>query len=176
MADPDFQPELFDPRHVSLHPDRLSRDPERIYAEHWRTRNARHPAVNSGFTALEWILCPTGWWPPRPVSQRDAVVAASVVQWFGTNCGLAFIEDCEREVQQAGAQRSAWSRSGRVDRTLDDQRQAEMIAALMVGHPRHAELVTTIAAALAAARHEAFTPSAPEGTPRGIVLREWVEV
>lgn len=96
-----FQPPLLEPNHDSLQRRRLKKyervNPERIYAAKWKKMNRRSPGVNSGFTYLEHILTPDGG-RPGPVSRRDAVVAASVIQWLGTNCGLSLIWDCERKI------------------------------------------------------------------------------
>lgn len=92
-----------DPPHVSLQENRLTSPPERVFLEKWRKENERHPAVNSGFTLLEWICCPGGQKLPDRVNNRDAQVAASVVQWLGTNCGLSFILECEREIKRLEA-------------------------------------------------------------------------
>jgi len=94
-------PKQFNPLHKSLQPGRLCRMPERIYADEWAKRNKRHPGLNSGFTFLEWILCPSGEQYPPPASERDAQVAASFAQWLGTNCGLAFIQTCEQKIKQS---------------------------------------------------------------------------
>jgi hypothetical protein len=99
-VEPVLQPELFEPQHVSLQGSRLEHGmPERVYLEHWRKLNERHPSVNRGFTALEWILCPTGLMP-GPVTQRDAIVAACVIQWLGTNCGMGFLYSAERRIEE----------------------------------------------------------------------------
>ena len=104
---------LFDPQsgQLTLQPDRLEHGmPERIYYERWQQLNKRHPAVNSGFTALEWILCPSGS-RPGPVSARDAVVAACVIQWLGTNCGMGFIRACEESIAKITEHSSAVERA-----------------------------------------------------------------
>lgn len=99
MIEPLSQFELFEPEHVSFHMDRLRFGfPERIYLRRWQELNVRHPAVNSGFTYLEHILTPRGR-TPGPVSRRDAMVAAAVIQWLGTNCGCGFLMECEREIE-----------------------------------------------------------------------------
>jgi hypothetical protein len=92
-----MQPELFEPVHESLQPRRLSEVGEHVYLQKWQEANRRRPAVNRGYTSLEWILCPEGK-SPLPVTQRDATVAACLVQWLGTNCGRAFIWSAEREI------------------------------------------------------------------------------
>ena len=91
------QPELFEPAHESFSMDRIGNMPERVYLDAWQSLNVRSPGLNRGFTYLEHILCPKGL-TPGPVSARDAAVAASVIQWLGTNCGMAFIHGCERKI------------------------------------------------------------------------------
>ena len=100
-VDPLTQPDLFEIEHMSLQPERLRfGHPERVYLEHWQKLNRRDSAINSGFTYLEWILCPSGRRYPGCISQRDARVAASFAQWLGTNCGMAFIMEAERRIEQ----------------------------------------------------------------------------
>lgn len=99
---------LLDPPHISLQPKRQSNDAERIYAERWRKENRREPAINHGFTALEWILCPDGQRVPERATLRDAVVAASVIQWLGTSCGHGFVLQAEKEIEAARARHSKW--------------------------------------------------------------------
>lgn len=99
---------LIDPPHVSLQPKRLTNDAERLYAEHWRKQNIRQPAINHGYTALEWILCPEGRRTPERVTLRDAAVAASVIQWLGTSCGHGFALEVEKRIAEARAKHSHW--------------------------------------------------------------------
>lgn len=99
--------------HVSIHPDRQGSPAERIYAEMWQKQQERSPGLNDGFGLLELILSPLrqdnhsgflGHRPYRmvpPVSQRDAQVAATVIQWLGTSCGGSFIRQAERAIEQA---------------------------------------------------------------------------
>lgn len=87
------------PPHNSLQQARLNRMPEKVYADYWKKKNERCGGVNHGFTFLEWILAPNGDWPEE-VSERDAAVAASIIQWLGTNCGLGFMSECEREIKR----------------------------------------------------------------------------
>lgn len=92
--------EAIEPRHQGLHPNRLLSDPERIYFEEWCKANERVPFVNSGFNTLEWILCPSEQRTPDRVGDRDAQVAATLIQWLGTNCGRCFIEKCEQRIRR----------------------------------------------------------------------------
>lgn len=105
------QRELFEPEHTGMHPKRLRASAaERIYAEHWRRENERLSYANNGFTTLEWILCPEGQRYPMRVTQQIASICATVVQWFGTNCGCCFINSCEREIERERAERRKWDR------------------------------------------------------------------
>lgn len=104
-AEPTTQYDLLPPLHVSLQKHRLRKfdraNPERVYLAEWKRRNVRRASINRGFTTLEWILSPECASPPPPISRRDAAVAASVVQWLGTNGGLGFIKTCERKIAEA---------------------------------------------------------------------------
>ena len=72
---------------------------EATYAEEWKKQNKRSPGVNGGHTLLEHI-CSEEITAPAPVSVRDSFVAASVIQWLGTNCGLCFIKTCEERARE----------------------------------------------------------------------------
>lgn len=100
---------FLEPAHDSLHHGRQVNQPERLFIQHWQTLNRRDPAVNNGYTALELILHPEGQaMPARRVSQRDAEVAASVIQWLGTSCGKAFLSTVERDIDRQHAESRAW--------------------------------------------------------------------
>lgn len=70
---------------------------ERVYAAHWLKANK--PTAGRPRGILELILRDEDGQLPT-VSQRDAEVAASVIQWLGTNVGLGFIKDCERAIER----------------------------------------------------------------------------
>lgn len=96
---PVAQPELFEPDHVSLQEARLRHGmPERVNLEHWQLLNKR--SLSTGYTYLEAILTPTGDVSPGLVTRRDAIVAACVIQWLGTNCGHGFLREAERKIEQ----------------------------------------------------------------------------
>jgi len=96
------QGELLPVEHRSYQQNRLRKyervNPERLYAARWK--KLMRQRLSNGATYLEMILAPNGG-PVIPyVSRRDAAVAASVIQWLGTNCGLSFVWGCEREIEQ----------------------------------------------------------------------------
>lgn len=141
---------VLEPSHEGLHPKRLANDAERIYAERWKKDNERHNWLNSGFTLIEHILCPEGKRRPDRVSIRDAQVAAAVVQWLGTSCGLCFVRECERRIDEARAERRAWTEFVNYNRPADpeDLRRAKLLAGRFAGHPAYETAVNEIAAAL----------------------------
>lgn len=65
-------------------------NPERVYAAAWLRITSRRKDY------LAFILGPKC--DPVPYTRRDAEVAASVIQWLGTNVGLGFIIECEKKI------------------------------------------------------------------------------
>ena len=92
----------------------------------WLKRN-RRGYLSSGATLLELILTPDGVDKPPAIDRRDAAVAASVIQWLGTNCGMGFIWTCEKKIDRA----RDIERDKRINlfelrkREADEQREAE---------------------------------------------------
>ncbi len=74
--------------HKGLRAYRLSREPlEKAFAEAWEEENKR--AV--GHSLLDWLLAEDPNHPKGEVSQRDAAVAATIIQWLGTHVGQSFL-------------------------------------------------------------------------------------
>lgn len=110
---------VLEPEHTSLQRSRLTNPAEMIYHEEWIKAQEKHPGLNSGFGTLEWVLCPEGQeFPGRP-SQRDATVAASIIQWLGTNCGRGFVDKCEKRIAAENAKRSDFER-GKLNCDIDE--------------------------------------------------------
>lgn len=99
--------ERSDIRHVGFCSHRLRHGyAERMYFLKWEAQNKRERCLNGGFGTLELLLAPyesdknsllPSYVPP--ISQRDAVVAATVIQWLGTNCGQGFMHECEHRIK-----------------------------------------------------------------------------
>jgi hypothetical protein len=94
--------------HSGLRPDRNVLAPDRIFAEEWAEMNVPKIGLNEELGALEHILnlesnkdYPAVPFKVTPVSQRDADVAATVIQWLGTKEGLLFMQRCEKRIEQA---------------------------------------------------------------------------
>jgi len=103
----DPQMELLPIEHESMHPERRRKfytgvpNPEAFYIAAWRKLNSNR----TGQHYLAHILCPPdkrklGFKMWR-YSRRDAVVAASIIQWLGTNVGRGFVLEVERELEKA---------------------------------------------------------------------------
>lgn len=88
--------------HHSVMRYRLNHDPQAIettFAELWEEENT--PRAGRRYTILQALLSkhvttPGGWHTDRlepiyEINQRDAHIAATVIQWLGTNVGFAFL-------------------------------------------------------------------------------------
>jgi hypothetical protein len=64
-------------------------------------RTSRGRGYNSGRGVLESILSENPNEHPADITQRDATVAATVVQWLGTNCGQSFLHEVQREIEKS---------------------------------------------------------------------------
>lgn len=80
------------------HPDRgflyerVHFDPlEAAFASDWEKYNQPRPGLNYGMSALQGILSDRNG-NGLEVTRRDRFVAASVIQWLGTNCGYSFLQ------------------------------------------------------------------------------------
>ena len=103
-------------KHKSLRPDRAAVNAsERIFAEEWAKINKAVSHVNHGRGALECILLPYVKSPLDPfgyehvgeISQRDADVAATVIQWLGTHVGQCFLLETIRKIEGTETAREA---------------------------------------------------------------------
>lgn len=165
--------DALEPPHRSLQPSRTANEAERIFASRWIKENERRCGINHGYTGLEWILCPDGQRAPQRVSHRDAAVAASVIQWFGTSCGYAFLLGCEQAVAAAKALRAAYRPDDYVLHNIEpppeDLAIAEQLAGPVRTHPAHHDIVRGIVAALVHARKTAIT-AALEAAQKGSLV------
>ena len=77
-------------KHVGLRADRLRREPdEKRFADEWRKQNSFDPPL------LAQMLG-DGLRPSTDVTQRDAEVAATVIQWLGSHVGSHFVDECRK--------------------------------------------------------------------------------
>ena len=130
----------YSPRPGSLKPERLQGS-ERIYFEKWCQHVERYDPG-------EYLL------GGRPATRAEMVAMTQLVQWLGTNCGRAFLLDCE----QASRESDAFSRLLRdpVDiRKWTGTQAQEGLLALVTEHlsPKHIYAVSRIESLLKGAFH-----------------------
>lgn len=101
-------------RHVGLHAYRLSHPcghREEVFAQRWRAENEPPTYVNHGRGMLDHLLymSPDQTKFTGESTEREESVAASVIQWLGTNCGWCFLEsalkDCGFVLREAHLKR-----------------------------------------------------------------------
>lgn len=64
---------------------------EKAFAEHWQRENKTRTCAYHGVGLLQALFDTPGH--RHQVSESERFVAATVVQWLGTNCGFGFL--CE---------------------------------------------------------------------------------
>jgi hypothetical protein len=96
-------------RHEGFHVDRLAHESssaERIFAERWKVENAVDHFRAPVLLSLVRVGAPTPFRVNMDedgrlfgihLTQRDATLAASIIQWLGTNVGGGFVQECLRE-------------------------------------------------------------------------------
>tara|TARA_B100001094_G_scaffold150751_1_gene145899 strand:+ start:56 stop:517 length:462 start_codon:yes stop_codon:yes gene_type:complete len=62
---------------------------ERVFADKWEFNDEKHARTLDHLLAEDPDACD----PPRP-SDRDKMVAATVIQWLGSPVGQGFLRDC----------------------------------------------------------------------------------
>jgi len=83
--------------HKGIFRRRLKHNPrEKAFADLWESENANMKAINHGFGQLQDLFISTDkyGWIRRfvfKITQREAVIVATVIQWFGSNCGMGFL-------------------------------------------------------------------------------------
>lgn len=89
-----------DIKHVGLHAYRLADDPhgrEAAFAEEWAKEQAKPPMlammIHSEKADDAWATFGRNYYPER-LTQREAEIAATVVQWLGSPVGFTFVEKC----------------------------------------------------------------------------------
>lgn len=71
-------------------------DREKAFARLWRNDNKKKSWFNSGFGTLQDLFFYTGnifqYYPLLIITNRDRVIAATVIQWLGSNVGFSFLQ------------------------------------------------------------------------------------
>jgi len=85
-------------KHQGINTNRLTKqadNPSEVaFAKRWKKQQRNRGA---GESLLAWILKDwtnyPGYYGATKLSQRDATVAATVIQWLGTDVGVSFLAD-----------------------------------------------------------------------------------
>lgn len=75
-------------------------DLEKAFADHWEEENEVRPWLNQGHGLLQNLFFTGEWLFSRCVhviTPGERYVAATVIQWLGTNCGFGFLQGVLRE-------------------------------------------------------------------------------
>jgi hypothetical protein len=104
---------------------------EGIYLKLWQERQVR----NCHYGLLDLILNnrPLNEDPPgmSSYSQRDAYVAASVIQWLGTCQGLIFINEAEERIKAAKKKaQKEWHQKYNIDMEIARKQQEDILESL----------------------------------------------
>lgn len=81
------------PAFQGLSPYRYADNPaENVFAKAWQKLNERRPGYPHG--TLEYLMDPAGRGTPMPpLTERDHLVAATVIQWLGSPVGLQWLDE-----------------------------------------------------------------------------------
>ncbi len=92
-------------KNLGVRTERLAYDPkdiENALSSHWKSENKKNRGVNFGYGILqdlfiEHLGSPFNLMSPQrcllKITNRDRLIAATVVQWLGTNCGFCFLRE-----------------------------------------------------------------------------------
>jgi hypothetical protein len=83
--------------HSPLYPPRNKHTGEIVFTEKWKEwMSKRGNLIDDDGSSNFMLQTVIGYMAGTQLVQRHATVAASVIKWFGTNCGLAFIDEAKR--------------------------------------------------------------------------------
>jgi hypothetical protein len=72
---------------------------EKIFADRWEEENEERAWLNHGNGILQDLFIDNhGNWV-HEITDQERVVAATVVQWLGTNCGWAWLEETLKQCE-----------------------------------------------------------------------------
>lgn len=70
---------------------------EKAFAELWESLNEPRDGINHGRGILQELFMGAHGWD-HVVTDRERYVAATLVQWLGTNCGFGFLQQALQKV------------------------------------------------------------------------------
>lgn len=93
--------------HVSVRPDRPDLVGECVFSEQWRDLMAKEPSWTGPLDHADPCWTDVFGEMMGEPDQRDATVAATFIQWLGTNVGYGFLLSAENLMRAVGASRPA---------------------------------------------------------------------
>ena len=110
-----------------LHQYRFKTDiAERIFAEEWEKKNTSEyfsdskPFLN-GRGTLDYLLAEDNNDPRGEVSDRDREVAATVIQWLGSNVGMSFLNEVKEKLKKELKEEERVRRLSKEDKEIMDK-------------------------------------------------------
>jgi len=77
----------------SLKPYRFKDNPqEKIFYDKWMERHISR--FHSGYSMVDYLLAKDPNRPNREATDRDELVAVTIIQWLGSPVGMSFLEEC----------------------------------------------------------------------------------
>lgn len=103
-------------RHIGKFVNRLDLQCEQTtregaLARAWIETNRHNAGINGGFGALEWLLCSEGQSIVRELTPDEALTAATVIQWLGTNVGFCWLTESLKSAGYVISKSTAFSTS-----------------------------------------------------------------
>lgn len=86
-------------RYIGFHNNRLNSDNprEKAFSKLWKQENTNCTWKNRGHGILQDLFIDDDKSWHHTMSSNDKMIASTVIQWLGSNCGLAFIEQALKE-------------------------------------------------------------------------------
>lgn len=70
---------------------------EKAFADHWEDENEARAWLNQGHGLLQNLFFDHKGCCIHVVNKQERFVAATVIQWLGTNCGFSFLQEVLRD-------------------------------------------------------------------------------
>lgn len=78
-----------------MHERTIHNPTEKAFADKWQEENEARPSINYGHGILQDLFMKGGHFNAKcvhEVTPSERYVAATAIQWLGSNCGMSFLE------------------------------------------------------------------------------------